>query len=82
LHHDVIASTRRQFPEILATEVQYSSEIERMSLRRAPLPSYSPRSVAAQVYSALWMEMEARMEYRPSAGATALSGSAAAPAEA
>jgi hypothetical protein len=53
-----------------------------MSLRRAPLPSYSPRSVVAQIYSALWMEMEARMEYRPSAGATALSGSAAAPAEA
>jgi AAA domain len=51
-------------------------------LRRAPLPSYSPRSVVAQIYSALWMEMEARMEYRPSAGATALSGSAAAPAEA
>jgi hypothetical protein len=66
----------------LATEVPYSSEIERMSLRRAPLPSYSPRSVVAQIYSALWMEIEARMEYRPSASATALSGSAAAPAEA
>jgi len=71
LHQDVIASTRQQFPEMLTTEVPYSSEIERMSLRRAPLPSYSPRSVIAQIYSALWIETEARMERRPSIGATA-----------
>ena len=28
LHHEVIASTRKLFPMILATEVPYSSEIE------------------------------------------------------
>jgi chromosome partitioning protein len=61
LHHDVIASTRQQFPELLTTEVPYSSEIERMSERRAPLSSYSPRSAAGQVYSTLWMEIEARI---------------------
>lgn len=69
LHHDVIASTRQQFPELLTTEVPYSSEIERMSQRRAPLPSYSPRSAVGQIYSALWTEIEARMERRPSTGA-------------
>jgi chromosome partitioning protein len=37
LHHEVIASTRLQFPGMLKTEVPYWSEIERMSLRRAPL---------------------------------------------
>jgi chromosome partitioning protein len=77
LHHDVIASTREQFPELLTTEVPYSSEIERMSLRRAPLPSYAPRSAVAQIYSALWMEMEARMQRRPSTGAAAASDSPA-----
>jgi len=82
LHHDVIASTRRQFPEILAAEVPYSSEIERMSLRRAPLPSYSPHSMVARIYSALWMEIEARMERRLPAGSTALPDSAATSAEA
>jgi cellulose biosynthesis protein BcsQ len=71
LHHDVIASTREHFPELLATEVPYSSEIERMSLRRAPLPAYSARSAFAQIYSALWMEIEARMERPPSTGVTA-----------
>ena len=62
LHHEVIAGTRAQFPELLATEVPYWSEIERMSLRRAPIPSYSPRGAAGQVYSALWTEIETRMD--------------------
>jgi len=61
LHHDVIASTREQFPALLATQVPYSSEIERMSLRRAPIPAYAPRSAGGQIYSALWDEMEARI---------------------
>jgi chromosome partitioning protein len=61
LHHELIASTREQFPALLATEVPYSSEIERMSLRRAPIPSYAPKSAGGQVYSALWAEIEARI---------------------
>lgn len=60
LHEEVITSARLQFPELLVTEVPYSSEIERMSLRREPIPAYSPRSTAGQVYSALWKEIEAR----------------------
>jgi cellulose biosynthesis protein BcsQ len=61
LHHEVIASTRAQFPALLATEVPYSSEIERMTQRRAPLPAFSPRSAAGLVYATLWAEIEARM---------------------
>jgi chromosome partitioning protein len=67
LHHDVMASTREQFPTMLATEVPYWSEIERMSLRRAPLPAFAPSSAAAQIYSALWAEVAARMGELPSA---------------
>lgn len=61
LHHEVIASTRAEFQALLATEVPYSSEIERMTQRRAPLPAFSPRSSAALIYAALWAEIEARM---------------------
>jgi len=61
LHNEIIASTRQQFPTILATEIPYRSEIERMSLRRAPLPAFAPRSPAAQIYAALWREMALRM---------------------
>jgi cellulose biosynthesis protein BcsQ len=67
LHHDVIASTREQFPELLATEVPYWSEIERMSLRREPLPAYAPLSAAGKIYSALWTEIVMRTEQSPSA---------------
>jgi chromosome partitioning protein len=61
LHHDVMASTREQFPTMLATEVPYWSEIERMSLRRAPLPAFAPNGAGAQIYAALWAEVTARM---------------------
>jgi chromosome partitioning protein len=54
LHHELMESTRKQFPAILKTAVPYWSEIERMSLRRAPLPAFAPRGVATQIYSALW----------------------------
>jgi cellulose biosynthesis protein BcsQ len=61
LHHEVIEATRAQFPQLLAAEIPYSSEIERMSLRRAPIAAYAPGSAAGQIYRALWAEIEARM---------------------
>ncbi len=71
LHQDVMASTREQFPEMLATEVPYWSEIERMSMRRAPIPAFSAGSAAAQIYSALWAEISARMAEASGAAADA-----------
>jgi chromosome partitioning protein len=67
LHNDVMASTREQFPTMLATEVPYWSEIERMTLRRAPLPAFAPSSEAAQIYAALWAEVAGRMGELPPA---------------
>jgi chromosome partitioning protein len=61
LHREVISSTREQFPSLLATEVPYASEIERMTLRRAPLPAFAPSSAAGLIYAALWAEVEGRM---------------------
>jgi len=61
LHEETIASTRARFPDILLTEVPYWSEIERMTVRRAPLPAFAPRSPAAQVYANLWAEIAARL---------------------
>lgn len=65
LHHEVIARTRGEFPGLLATEVPYSSAIERMTLRRAPLPAYSPRSDEGQVYATLWREIVGRAGLEP-----------------
>jgi cellulose biosynthesis protein BcsQ len=61
LHHEVIAGLRPRFTELLDTEVPYWSDIERMTLRRAPLPSYAPKSAAGEIYAALWSEIEMRL---------------------
>lgn len=61
LHRELTASARAQFPMILETEVPYWSDIERMSVRRAPLPAFAPRSGAAALYQTLWAEIERRL---------------------
>lgn len=61
LHAEVMAEARLRHPAILATEVPYWSEIERMSVRRAPLPAFAPRGAAGLTYVALWEEISARL---------------------
>jgi chromosome partitioning protein len=65
LHNQIIAATREDFPIMLTTEVPYWSEIERMSLRRAPLPALSPNGAAAAVYRSLWSEVSGRVGITP-----------------
>jgi cellulose biosynthesis protein BcsQ len=66
LHPALIDEARSKFPELLGTEIPYWSEIERMSLRRAPLPAYAPLSDAGQRYAALWVEIGSRITGVPS----------------
>jgi chromosome partitioning protein len=61
LHKETIGELRARYPMILATEVPYASEIERMAARRAPIESYAPASPAAAVYRALWREIDERL---------------------
>jgi chromosome partitioning protein len=65
LHRELISTARAQFPTMLATEVPYWSEIERMSVRRAPLPACAPKSDAALIYRALWAEIRERIVAMP-----------------
>jgi chromosome partitioning protein len=62
LHKETIESLRRRYPTILETEVPYGSEFERITLRRAPVESYAPASAAANVYRALWHEIDGRLQ--------------------
>jgi chromosome partitioning protein len=80
LHQELLTEARARFPAILATEVPDWSEIERMSVRRAPLPACAPKSDAALLYGALWREISQRMEAgaRAPEGVSAGEGSAAA----
>jgi chromosome partitioning protein len=65
LHRELVFAARAQFPTMLATEVPYWSEIERMSVHRAPLPVCAPKSAAALIYRALWGEICARIGAMP-----------------
>jgi chromosome partitioning protein len=62
LHREIIDSMRGRFPTILATEVPYGSDFERITLRRAPIESYAPASAAAEIYRALWREIDGRLQ--------------------
>ena len=66
LHQELLTNTRKQFPAILRTEVPYWSEIERMSLRRAPLPAVAPHGAATLIYTSLWREISERTGRRSS----------------
>jgi cellulose biosynthesis protein BcsQ len=61
LHDETMTQARARFPSLLATEVPYWSEIERMSVRRAPIAAYAPQSAAARIYESLWAEVSRRM---------------------
>jgi cellulose biosynthesis protein BcsQ len=63
LHEQVMASARTRHPMILTTEVPYWSDIERMTVRRAPLPALAPHSPAARVYVSLWNEISTQLAH-------------------
>lgn len=62
LHRSLIDEARARRPELLATEIPYSSDIERMSCHSKPLPAYAPKSRFTALYRALWNEIEERLQ--------------------
>lgn len=62
LHNETVESLRKRYPSILETVVPYGSDFERITLRRAPVESYAPSSIAAGVYRALWQEIDGRLQ--------------------
>lgn len=55
LHHSIVLAAADK--TALATWIPYSSEVEKMGLRRQPLALYAGRSPAARAYDALWREI-------------------------
>ncbi len=58
IHRDVMESFRKAHPETLASSIPYSSDVEKMGLRLAPLLSYSKRSKASLAYLELWEQVK------------------------
>jgi chromosome partitioning protein len=57
LHQDITAKLLAERPGVAATPIPALSLIERMSVERAPVAAFAPRSQAARAFRALWTEI-------------------------
>jgi len=58
MHKDSMEELRKEYPVFLNNKIPYSSVVEKMGIHRAPVGSFSPKSIPAQQYQALWEEVK------------------------
>jgi chromosome partitioning protein len=58
LHLQITKDLQSERPGVAATPIPALSMIERMSVERAPVAAFAPRSAAARAYRALWSEVQ------------------------
>jgi cellulose biosynthesis protein BcsQ len=61
LHRQIIEALPTGQPELLAAQIPYASDVERMGVEREPLACYAGKSASARAYAALWEEIQARL---------------------
>jgi chromosome partitioning protein len=60
LHLEIAERLPAERSDVAATVIPALSLIERMSVERAPVAAFAPRSAAARQYAALWQEVKQR----------------------
>ncbi len=60
LHNQIAADLPAQRPDFAAAAIPALSVIEQMSVHRAPVSAFAPRSQASRQYELLWQEARAR----------------------
>jgi len=60
LHLEIAERLPAERPDVARTVIPALSLIERMSVERAPVTAFAPRSTAARQYAALWAELAQR----------------------
>jgi cellulose biosynthesis protein BcsQ len=60
LHREISEELPKQRTDVAATAIPALSLIEQMSVRRAPVTAFAPRSAAARRYAELWQEARER----------------------
>jgi chromosome partitioning protein len=61
MHLDIIEEMPQQHPEVLAAQIPYASDVEKMGCNREPLLGFSPKCAAALAYESMWREIKARI---------------------
>jgi chromosome partitioning protein len=64
LHTQIVQELPAERPDFATAAIPALSVIEQMSVRRAPVAAFAPRSVAAREYAALWQEARKRAGLR------------------
>jgi len=64
LHRDITTRLPAERADIATAIIPAMTLVEQMSVRRAPVPAFAPRSAAAQHYRELWAELRARARLR------------------
>jgi chromosome partitioning protein len=64
LHREVVDQLRAERQDVAATLIPALSVVEQMSVQRAPLPVFAPRSRVTRRYEELWAEVRARAGIR------------------
>jgi cellulose biosynthesis protein BcsQ len=60
LHRDISTRLPAERADIATAIIPAMTLVEQMSVRRAPVPAFAPRSAAAQHYQELWAELRGR----------------------
>jgi len=60
LHREIAEQLPEERSDVARTVIPALSLIERMSVERAPVTAFAPRSAAARQYAALWEEVAER----------------------
>lgn len=65
LHRGMLEDPPRTRSGFLTSDIPYSSEVEQMGVKRAPLATYAHNSRIADAYRSLWRELNSRMDHPP-----------------
>jgi cellulose biosynthesis protein BcsQ len=61
LHREIVERLRAQRSDIAAAAIPALSVVEQMTVRRAPVPAFAPRSPVTHRYEQLWAELRQRV---------------------
>ena len=61
MHRQVLESAPPGQDGVLAGQIPYDGDVERMGIERAPVLEYAADSPAAQAYRGLWTEVRGRV---------------------
>ena len=58
MHQETISRMRKKIDHFLHAQIPYRSDVEKMGIRRQPVPEFEPYSLATQAYKSLWGEVK------------------------